>query len=72
MEFRSRALSLALQNHQHAYYDLILHDGSHTCDQDVHVLENIFHFSSKMDYYCYDTTHPDLGDEMMDAVNDFR
>ena len=34
--------NLALQNHKHAYYDLILHDGSHTCNQVVRDLDNIF------------------------------
>lgn len=64
--------NLALQNHQHAYYDLILHDGSHTCDQVVRDLDNIFPFL-KQDglLLVHDTTHPDLGNEMMDAVNQF-
>lgn len=64
--------NLALQNHKHAYYDLILHDGSHTCDQVVRDLDNIFPFL-KQDglLLVHDTTHPDLGDEMMDAVNQF-
>lgn len=63
---------LALQNHQHAYYDLILHDGSHTRDQVVRDLDNIFPFL-KQDglILVHDTTHPDLGDEMMDALNQF-
>lgn len=56
----------------HKQYDLILHDGSHIASEVLIDLKNIYPYL-KHDgiLVTHDTRHPNLGNDMMGAVNTF-
>lgn len=59
-----------IPNHTHSPYDLVLHDGSHTCSEVIRDLNNILpHIKQGGFLLVHDTTHPDLGEEMTHAIN---